>query len=36
MNLLNFIAQFPDEESYKLKYKDVRDKVRCNLFFLWL
>lgn len=27
MNLLNFIAQFPDEESCKLKYKEVRDRV---------
>jgi hypothetical protein len=27
MNLVNFIAQFPDEESCKLKYKEVRDKV---------
>jgi len=27
MNLLNFIEQFPDEESCKLKYKEVRDKV---------
>ena len=27
MNLLNFIAQFSDEESCKLKYKEVRDKV---------
>lgn len=27
MNLLNFIEQFPDEQSCKLKYKEVRDKV---------
>lgn len=27
MNLLNFITQFPDEESCKHKYKEVRDKV---------
>ena len=27
MNLLNFIAQYPDEGSYQLKYKEVRDKV---------
>jgi len=27
MNLLNFIEQFPDEESCQLKYKEVRDKV---------
>ncbi|MBA3901860.1 MAG: IS1595 family transposase [Bacteroidetes bacterium] len=27
MNLLNFIVQFPDEESCKYKYKEVRDKV---------
>ncbi len=27
MNLLNFIEQFPDEESCKLKFKEVRDKV---------
>jgi hypothetical protein len=27
MNLLNFIEQFPDEESCKIKYKEVRDKV---------
>ena len=27
MNLLNFIEQFPDEESCILKYKEVRDKV---------
>jgi hypothetical protein len=27
MNLLNFIEQFPDEESCKLKYKEVRDTV---------
>jgi len=35
MNLLNFIEQFPDEESCKLKYKEIRDAVgvvcsRCN------
>ena len=33
MNLLNFIAQFPDEESCKLKYKDVRDKVGVTCSF---
>jgi len=27
MNLLNFIEQFPDEESCKVRYKEVRDKV---------
>jgi hypothetical protein len=27
MNLLNFIAQFPDEESCKRKYKEVRNSV---------
>jgi len=27
MNLLNFTAKFPNEESCKLKYKEVRDKV---------
>jgi hypothetical protein len=27
MNLLNFIEQFPDEESCQLKYKETRDKV---------
>ena len=27
MNLLSFKKQFPDEESCKLKYKEVRDKV---------
>jgi len=27
MNLLNFIAQFPDEESCKLKFKEIRDRV---------
>ncbi len=27
MNLLNFIAQFPDDESCKLKYKD-----KCNRY----
>ena len=27
MNLLNFIEQFPDEESCMLKYKEVRDEV---------
>jgi len=27
MNLLNFIEQFPDEDSCKLKYKEVRDGV---------
>lgn len=27
MNLLNFIEQFPDEESCKLKYKEFRDKA---------
>lgn len=27
MNLLNFISQFPDEDSCKLKYKEVRDRV---------
>lgn len=27
LNLLNFIEQFPDEESCKLKYKEFRDKV---------
>jgi transposase-like protein len=27
MNLLNFTTKFPDEESCKLKYKEVRDKV---------
>lgn len=27
VNLLNFIEQFPDEESCKLKYKEVRDNV---------
>ena len=27
MNLLNFIEQFPDEESCQLKYKEIRDKV---------
>jgi hypothetical protein len=27
MNLLNFIAQFPDEESCKLKFKEIRDIV---------
>ena len=26
MNLLNFISQFPDEESCKLKFKAIRDK----------
>jgi len=26
MNLLNFINQFPDEESCKLKFKEIRDK----------
>jgi hypothetical protein len=26
MNLLNFIKEFPDEESCKLKFKDIRDK----------
>ena len=33
MNLLNFISQFPDEDSCKLKYKEVRDKVgvTCSL-----
>ena len=27
MNLINFIAQFPDEISCKLKFKEMRDKV---------
>ena len=27
MNLLNFISQYPDEESCKLKYKAIRDQV---------
>ncbi len=27
MNLLNFIAQFPDEESCKLKFKEIRDII---------
>jgi len=27
MNLLNFIEQFPDEESCRLTYKEVRDRV---------
>jgi len=27
MNLLNFIEQFPDEDSCKLKYKEVRDGI---------
>jgi len=27
MNLLNFITQFPDEESFKLKFKEIRDIV---------
>ena len=33
MNLLNFIAQFPDEESCILKYKEIRDKVgvKCSV-----
>jgi transposase-like protein/predicted RNA-binding Zn-ribbon protein involved in translation (DUF1610 family) len=26
MNLLNFIKEFPDEESCKLKFKEIRDK----------
>ena len=26
MNLLNFISQFPDEESCKLRFKEIRDK----------
>jgi len=26
MNLLNFTAHFPDEESCKQKWKEVRDK----------
>jgi len=35
MNLLNFIAQFPDEDSCKLKFKEFRDQVgitcsKCN------
>jgi transposase-like protein len=35
MNLLNFISLFPDEDSCKLKYKEVRDQVgvicaKCN------
>ena len=25
MNLLNFIKEFPDEESCKLKFKEIRD-----------
>ncbi len=33
MNLLNFIAQFPDEESCKLKYKDAIDKVGVTCSF---
>ena len=34
MNLLNFIEQFTDEESCKLMYKKVRDKVgvTCSVF----
>ena len=32
MNLLNFIEQFPDEESCKLKYKEVRDKIGVTCF----
>ena len=33
MNLLNFIEQFPDEESCKQKYKEFRDKsgVTCSV-----
>ena len=33
MNLLNFIEQFPDEESCKQKYKEYRDKsgVTCSV-----
>jgi hypothetical protein len=27
VNLLNFIQQFPDEESCQLKYKEIREKV---------
>jgi len=35
MNLLNFISQFPDEDSCKLKFKEFRDQVgvscsKCN------
>ena len=33
MNLLNFIAQFPDEESCMLKYKSVRDSVGVTCSF---
>lgn len=33
MNLLNFIEQFPDEQSCKVKYKEFRDKagVTCSV-----
>jgi DNA-directed RNA polymerase subunit RPC12/RpoP len=42
MNLLNFIKQFPDEETCRKKFKEIRDKegVKCkkcgNLDHYWL
>jgi hypothetical protein len=35
MNIFNFIQQFPDENAYRLRFKELRDKIglicdKCN------